>query len=130
MLPRRRSLSGIFLALLALAAQFAVATAVPQIVVAAEPVNHGGRLICYDDADDEDDGGIPAPSHRHDPSECAICPLCLSLAGQSATLISDGPVLPRPQSVLISRAAPLPPSLAPPVASRRSAQPRAPPFPA
>jgi Protein of unknown function (DUF2946) len=126
MLSRRASLSGLCLALLALAAQFAVA--LPRAVAA--PVQHCGTLICAMDADADEDAGVPAPAHQHDPSDCPVCPLCVSLTGHSALLVPMEPLLPRPASVLIARAAILPPALAPPAVARRSAQPRAPPFPA
>jgi hypothetical protein len=122
MLPRRISLSGLFFTVLALAAQFAVATTLPRAM--ANPIHAVSSLICYDDA--ADDAGAPAPA-QHDSSDCAVCPLCLVSASHLVWLMPTDPVLPQPSSVLMSRAAVLPPSRAPPAALRGDAQPRAPP---
>jgi hypothetical protein len=124
MLSRRISLSGLFFTMLALAAQFVVATAMPPRA-AANPIHRISSLICYDD--EADGAGVPAPAHRHDSSDCVLCPLCFVSASNAALLVPAGPEVPEPGRIVMPRAAVLPPLRAPPAVLRADAQPRAPP---
>jgi len=110
---------GRVLGVLALLAQLAAVTQIsgPSIVTLARDG------ICHTSSD-ADAGGQPGGlPHRAD---CALCPLCLSLALPSP-VPPPGPAAPAAPSVAVDARSVLPEAPAPPVAERLLAQPRAPP---
>lgn len=119
MSQRRIPASGLLLALMALVAQLAFGAVVPRPEIVG--AWNGAAAICH--AADTSDEAPPVPHH---PSDCLVCPLCISLAAP-AFAPPTGSVLPAPRVVVIARAAILPPATAPPVAVRLAARPRGPP---
>lgn len=115
----RRSLSALFAALLALAAQLGVGASVPRPDPAVQLA--GIVLLCH-----PVDPGTPAHQPAHLP-DCLFCPLCVAIHTPVPTLGSDVPVLQPPRLLALARMELPPPSRAPPVAQRRTSQPRAPP---
>lgn len=118
---RRPPLLGLFLALLALLAQLELGALVPRAEAAS--LLRDSSVICHSGEETDD----PAQPRQHDPADCALCTICVSLTAQPAPVLSGSPVLPPPRGVLVARTAVLPPATAPPAAVRLSAQPRAPP---
>lgn len=116
----RRSLTGLFLALLALMCQVAVGATVPAAAAQALRPLAGFGVICH-----AEDGG-PAPAHRHSAPDCQLCPLCVAFVTPAATL-ADAPAVPAPVSVALPLAAPPPPATAPPVPRPLETRPRGPP---
>jgi hypothetical protein len=119
MRPHRTSASGLLLALLALTMQLAFGAVVPRFEVASALA--GAMAICH--ADETSDQAPPAPHH---PTDCPICPLCVSLSA-AAFALSARAALPAPRVVVVARAAVLPPAIAPPAIVVFAARPRGPP---
>lgn len=118
MLSRRFQLHGLFAVLLALMAQLGAGASVPRI----NPVAVAG-VLCHAE---HDAGGKPSHVPGH-PDDCPICPLCVALHAQPATLAS-AITAPRPPAIAVFVKIELPPpSTAPPAMPRPPSQPRAPP---
>lgn len=102
---------GRLLALLALAVQLAAASVVPLAAAsAATPDALVAATICHSGGPAASGGQAPAHHSSHD---CALCPLCQTLAQAGVVLGASPAALPLPP-VLASRAAALPPVRAPP----------------
>jgi hypothetical protein len=118
MMVRRAHSLGLLLALLALLMQIGVSAPLPQSD--AEAVL-AAASFCHPD----DGSGAPARPHTPD---CALCPLCLTVASMPFALPASGPRLPLPRVVALPRSdAPIRTS-PPPSTARLAARPRAPPF--
>ena len=107
---------GMLLGLLALVMQLGFGVSLPRsdadAVLAA-------ATLCH-----TDDGGVPTSPHTPD---CALCPLCATVASTVVMLPTDGPAIPTRDTVVSSRPA-SPPQASTPLSIRRfAAQPRAPP---
>jgi hypothetical protein len=120
MSQRRPSHFGLMFTLLALIAQLASGAAVLRTQVAATLANV--TVICH--ADETSD---PAPTVPHNPAECPICPLCVSLSSPAVALMAH-PALPTPRAVVVASVVVLPPPTAPPSTVVLAAQPRGPPI--
>ncbi len=123
MLDRRPKSLGLLLALLALAMQLGLVAAFPRAGDLARGDNAAvlaAATICH-----TDDGG-PGPTEPHTP-DCALCPLCATVAASVFALPTGGASLPAPRLAAIPQQAAPPPATAPPTIDRRTAQPRAPP---
>ena len=122
MTTRRHHSLGLLFALLALLVQLGVGVSVPRgnpdAGVAA------ATAICHTDGDA---AGGSAPVAPHTP-DCAICPLCVTVASAGFVVPDDGPAIRTSRTVVIGRAAVPPQAAAPPSQPRFAAQPRAPPF--
>ena len=112
------------LAVLALLCQIAAGAVVPQHLAAPAQLAglEAAHAICFAGRDDA--GRDPAPA-QHD-SDCALCPLCLTLAAPGG-LLSPAPALPVRIAVAAPPAWVQPPAQAPPVAPPIAAYPRGPP---
>lgn len=118
---RRISAPGLFVALLALAAQLAFGAIVPRPEVAL--VLQGAGVICHTSPP----GAPPQPiQHRHNP-DTLLCPLCTALATPGIVLLGGAPSLSPPQLIAFHRPGLPPPATAPPSHARLAAQPRGPP---
>jgi len=116
----RRSLTGLFLALLALMCQLAVGATVPAAAAQALDPLAGVARICH-----SDDGG-QTPAHNHTAPDCQLCPLCAAFVTPAATL-ADTPTVPAPLAVALPLAAPAPQATAPPSTRPPETRPRGPP---
>lgn len=120
MTQRRTSHLGLMFTLLALMAQLASGAALLPVPVAAALANV--TVICHaDETSDE------APAVPHNPADCPICPVCVSLSAPAYALMTH-PVLPPPRVVVVAPPVVLPPPTAPPSAAVLAAQPRGPPI--
>jgi hypothetical protein len=114
-----RKASGLFLALLAIVAQLALASVVPASAVSLADVT----VLC------QHDGNPAAPAAPpHQSPDCLLCFFCHH-AGGPAGVIAAAPMLTPPQAMMLARAAILPPATAPPVRIVLAAGPRGPPIP-
>jgi len=119
---RRFPALGTLLALLAVVAQLAFASVVPNPGIAL--VLQGDGPICHAPSPP----GAPAPpAHHRQVPDCAFCPLCVSLATPAIVLPGTAPALPIPVAVIFRRPGLPPPATAPPSTAYRAAQPRGPP---
>jgi hypothetical protein len=114
-----RQASGLFLALLAIVAQLTLAAVAPASAMSLAEAT----VLCQHDGNTD---GPPPPAH---PSpDCLLCFVCHG-AQSPVGLITASPVLPEPTTILIARAATLPPATAPPLRIVLAAHPRGPPIP-
>lgn len=113
-----RHASGVFLALLALAAQLTMAAAVPVAMVSLADMT----VLCHHDGSSN---APPAPVHQT--PACLLCFICHGATGPSG-LLAAGPELPVPTTIPVARAAVLPPATAPPPRFVTAARPRGPPI--
>jgi hypothetical protein len=116
----RTSASGLLLALLALAMQLAFGSVVPRLEIASALA--GATTICH-----ADETSGEAPPTPHNPADCPICPLCVSLSGPALALTTHPP-LPTPHMVVVAPVVVLPPATAPPATVVLAARPRGPPI--
>ncbi len=112
---------GLVLAALALLCQLAFGAVLPHAASAqtASGVEAIGTLCI---------AGAPAhaPGHHQHRGDCALCPLCLSMAAQAA-IPAAAPPLPLPRSEAAAPAVLPPPARGPPAPRRLFAFPRGPP---
>ncbi len=121
---RRTFASGLFFALLALVAQLAAGATVLNMTIfgmADLAAIADATTICH--AHETSD---QAPATPHNPADCPICPLCVSLSAAAFAIMAD-PVLPTPRLVIVAPAVILPPATAPPATLVLAARPRGPP---
>ena len=119
MMREIRQAAGLFLALLALAAQLTLASAVPVSVLSLADVT----VLCQHSGNPD---APPAPAHQT--PDCLLCFVCHGASGP-AGLLTDAPMPPKPTAKSrIARAVMLPPATAPPFRLTSSARPRAPPI--
>jgi hypothetical protein len=118
-MPARLSRTGLLLTLLALIAQLAVGGFAPR---PADLLALQDVPICHHD---DGSGGTPAPAHH--PGDCALCPLCLALAGAHSAALPTMAALPGPALRDAPRAGPPRSADAPPVFARVAPLPRGPP---
>ena len=116
---RRTSASGLLFAVLALVAQLASGATVPRMADQAAIAD--ATTICH--AHETSD---QAPAAPHNPADCPICPLCISLSGTAFAITAD-PVLPTPRSIEVAPTIILPPATAPPSIPVLAQKPRGPP---
>jgi hypothetical protein len=114
---------GLFLTLLALAAQLAFGAVVPRPEVGLVFDELG--VICHASAPSD---GTPQPAQHHHTPDCVLCPLCASLATPGIVLPGAPPRPPLPRVAVYQRPGLPPRATAPPVATVLSAQPRGPPI--
>lgn len=114
-----RQASGLFLALLALGVQLTLVAAVPVTTVLLADAT----TLCRHHGDH---GGPAAPTHRG--PDCQLCLVCHGALGPPG-LLSATPVLPRPTTVHLVRAAVQPPPTVPPLRFVTASGPRGPPVP-
>jgi hypothetical protein len=114
-------LTGLLLALVALAMQLAVSGIVPFQGARTGVDRLLAASICHTDAGDP--GHAPAPHHAPD---CAVCPLCQAIAHASAVLASPMAVFVAPV-LFVTRAFAVPPARAPPSVAASAASARGPP---
>ncbi len=122
---RRRpiGLSGLLLALVALALQMAAIAIVPYASVAAGVDRLVAASICHSDSAAGDQGG--APAHHHMP-DCAVCPLCQAIAHAGVALAAPWAGFAAPV-LLAVRPYAMPPPRAPPGRALTAASARGPP---
>ena len=123
MTSRRPHSFGLLLAWLALLVQLGFAQPLPRSDAMAIDA---AMTLCHAE------GGAtnsPTPAAPHTP-DCAICPLCLTIAGTGYALPPGPPPTPTASVVITGRVALAPPPTAPPAGPRFTGQPRAPPVPA
>jgi hypothetical protein len=119
MSQRRISAPGFLFALLALVAQL-LSGAVVQRTEAAAALGDATTICHAHETSDE------APPVQHHPSDCLICPLCVSLSS-TAFALSAHSALPAPRVIVAARAFILPLATAPPATIIFAARPRGPP---
>lgn len=119
MSKRHNSASRLILALLALVAQLTSAQVLPQMEAVAALAD--ATTICHTDGQSHQ---TPSPSHH--PSDCLICPLCVSLSAP-AFATPEHPTLPAPRVIVAARTFILPLTTAPPTTVIFAARPRGPP---
>jgi hypothetical protein len=129
--------SGLFLAVLALVAQLAMAAMMPAVaglagagLAGAGPAgaDPGASLadvavLCH-----HDDGPDTPAAPVHPSPACLLCFFCHAAAGPMG-LAGAPPVLPRPGAGQVVRSAMPPPATAPPLRMAQAARPRGPPVP-
>jgi Protein of unknown function (DUF2946) len=118
---RATGLSGLLLALVALAMQIAAASVVPFAAPAASVDRLVAASICHTDTTDH--GGAPVRQHAPD---CAVCPFCHAIAHAGVLLASPMAAFIGP-AVLVARAFAWPASRAPPGRAGSAASARGPP---
>jgi hypothetical protein len=121
---RRTFASGLLFALLALVAQLAAGATVPHMTnlgIADLAVIADATTICH--AHETSD---QAPVPPHNPTDCPICPLCVSLSAAAFAIAAD-PALPTPRIINVAPTVILPPATAPPAILVLAARPRGPP---
>jgi hypothetical protein len=116
---RRASPFGSCFVMLALCAQLLLGAWVPSAEGA--PRLSGLGVICHGDARSR----APASAPHHAP-DCALCPLCASLAAPTAMLVPPSPMVWPPTLAIVS-AVVSPPATGPPVREAGTSQPRGPP---
>ncbi len=118
MMVRRSHSLGLLLALLALVMQIGVSAPLPRSDAEAVLAT---ATLCHSD----DGSGTPSSPHTPD---CALCPLCLTVASVAFALPASGPSIPTPRVVGRPLAGLPAEASAPPSPTRLGAQPRAPPI--
>jgi hypothetical protein len=116
-----RQAFGLFLALLAIAAQLTLAAAAPASAASLASVT----ALCQHDASSP---GTP-PASPHQSPDCLLCFFCHNATGP-AGLVTTSALLPLPTALLVARTVALPPATAPPPRVILAARPRGPPIPA
>ncbi len=114
-------LTGLLLALVALAMQLAVFGIVPTTGAAAGVDRLLATSICHTDTSDQ--GNAPA---RHHAPDCAVCPLCQAIAHAGAILASPVAAFVAPV-LFVSRAFAQPAARAPPSVAVSATSARGPP---
>lgn len=119
MSQRRISAAGLLFALLALVVQVASGATVPRVAALAAIAD--ATTFCH-----LHETSGQGPAKPHNPADCPICPLCVSLTAPAFAIMAD-PVLPMPRVIVVAPTVILPPATAPPATVVLAKRPRGPP---